>query len=139
MASVDDQIPSSKISKINPGNGIPKVNEDRFIRERLLSDEEFQNLWACSDQGLRRIILAEMNLPLRLEDLKRLRRKNINHRLSEFRGVQAKTGKEYAEVVKSLKSRVAVQNRYKILFMKSGESRRSTRTISTAPRPPDGP
>jgi integrase len=84
------------LPETNPGRGVPKVNEDRFIRERLLSDEEFKNLWVCADQRMRRIILAEMNLPLRLEDLKRLKRKNINYRLSEFRGVQAKTGKEYA-------------------------------------------
>jgi integrase len=91
------QIPKNVLlPETNPGRCVPKVNEDRFIRERLLSDEEFKSLWACSDQRLRRIILAAMNLPLRLEDLKRLRRKNINHRLSEFKGVQAKTGKEYA-------------------------------------------
>src|SRR2546425_300072 len=79
----------------NPGRGVKKVNEDRFIRERLLSDEEFNNLWACADQRTRRIILAETNLPLRLEDLKRLSKKNVNYKLSQFKGVQAKTGKEY--------------------------------------------
>ncbi len=79
----------------NPGRGVKKVNEDRFIRERLLSDEEYKNLWACADQRTRRIILAEMNLPLRLEDLKQLSKKNINYKLSQFRGVQAKTGREY--------------------------------------------
>jgi integrase len=31
-----------------------------------------------------------------LEDLKRLNKKNINYKLSQFRGVQAKTGREYA-------------------------------------------
>jgi len=80
----------------NPGRGVKKINEDRFIRERLLSDEEFKNLWACADSLTRRIILAEMNLPLRLEDLKRLNKKNINYKLSQFKGIQAKTGKEYA-------------------------------------------
>jgi integrase len=80
----------------NPGRGVKKVNEDRFIRERLLSDEEYKNLWACADQRTRRIILAEMSLPLRLEDLKRLSKKNISYKLSQFRGVQAKTGREYA-------------------------------------------
>jgi integrase len=79
----------------NPGRGVKKVNEDRFIRERLLSDEEYKNLWACADQRTRRIILAEMNLPLRLEDLKRLSKKNINYKLSQLKGVQAKTGREY--------------------------------------------
>src|SRR5216683_3413808 len=80
----------------NPGKGVKKVNEDRFIRGRLLTDQEYQNLWACSDPRLRRIILAEMNLPLRLADLKRLSTKNINHKLSRFAGVQAKTDHEYA-------------------------------------------
>jgi integrase len=80
----------------NPGKGVKKVNEDRFIRGRLLTDEEYQNLWACADHRLRRIILAEMNLPLRLADLKRLNKKNINHRLSRFQGVQAKTDNDYA-------------------------------------------
>jgi integrase len=80
----------------NPGRGVPKINEDRFIRERLLSDEEYKNLWACADQRTRRIILAEMSLPLRLKDLKRLSKKDVNHKLSQFKGVQAKTGKEYA-------------------------------------------
>src|SRR5262245_52766327 len=55
----------------NPGRGVKKVNEDRFIRQRLLSDEEYKNLWANADQRTRRIILAEMNLPLRFVDLKR--------------------------------------------------------------------
>lgn len=80
----------------NPGRGVKKVNEDRFIRERLLTDEEYKNLWACADHRTRRIILAEMNLPLRLEDLKQLSKKNINYKLGKFKGVQAKTGKEYS-------------------------------------------
>lgn len=80
----------------NPGRGVKKVNEDRFIRERLLTDEEYKNLWACADQRTRRIILAEMNLPLRLEDLKQLSKKNINYKLGRFKGVQAKTGREYS-------------------------------------------
>jgi integrase len=91
------QIPKSVLLPDgNPGRGVPKINEDRFIRGRLLSDEEHQNLCACADQRTRRIILAEMSLPLRLEDLKRLSKKDINHKLSQFKGVQAKTGKEYA-------------------------------------------
>jgi integrase len=84
------------LPEANPGRGVKKINEDRFIRQRLLSDEEFKNLWACADGRTRRIILAEMNLPLRLEDLRRLSKKNINYKLSQFKGVQAKTGKEYA-------------------------------------------
>jgi integrase len=80
----------------NPGHGAKKVNEDRFIRQRLLSDEEYKNLWANADQRIRRIILAEMNLPLRFVDLKRLSKKNINYKLSQFKGVQAKTGREYS-------------------------------------------
>ena len=80
----------------NPGKGVKKVNEDRFIRGRLLTDDEYQNLLACADHRLRRIIVAEMNLPLRLADLKRLNKKNINHRLSRFQGVQAKTDNDYA-------------------------------------------
>jgi integrase len=80
----------------NPGKGAKKVNEDRFVRARLLSDEEYQNLWACADQRIRRIILAEMNLPLRLGDLKRLTKRDINYKLAQFKGVQAKTDKEYA-------------------------------------------
>jgi integrase len=79
----------------NPGRGAQKINEDRFIRERLLTDGVFKSLWACADQRVRRIMLAEMNLPLRLKDLKRLNKKNINHRMSQFVGVQAKTNKEY--------------------------------------------
>ncbi len=60
-----------------------------------MSDDEFRNLLACADQRLGRIILAEMNLPLRLEDLKRLNKKNIDYKASQFKGVQAKTGQEY--------------------------------------------
>jgi integrase len=91
------QIPKNVLlPEANPGRGVKKINEDRFIRQRLLSDEEFKNLWACADGRTRRIILAEMNLPLRLEDLRRLSKKNINYKLSQFKGVQAKTGKEYA-------------------------------------------
>ena len=91
------QIPRNiLLPDVNPGRGVKKVNEDRFIRDRLLTDEEYKNLWACADQRLRRVILAEMNLPLRLEDLKQLSRKNINYKLAQFKGVQAKTGKEYA-------------------------------------------
>jgi integrase len=80
----------------NPGRGVKKVNEDRFIRERLLTDEEYKNLWACADPRTRRIILAEMNLPLRFEDLKQLSKKSVNYKLRRFKGVQAKTGKEYS-------------------------------------------
>ena len=91
------QIPRNVLlPESNPGRGVKKVNEDRFIRERLLSDEEYKNLWACADQRTRRIILAEMNLPLRLEDLKQLSKKNVNYKLGRFKGVQAKTGKEYS-------------------------------------------
>ena len=91
------QIPRNiLLPESNPGRGVKKVNEDRFIRERLLTDEEYKNLWACADQRTRRIILAEMNLPLRVEDLKQLSKRNINYRLGRFKGVQAKTGKEYS-------------------------------------------
>src|SRR6266852_4115317 len=91
------QIPRNVLlPESNPGRGVKKVNEDRFIRERLLSDEEYKNLWACADQRTRRIILAEMNLPLRLDDLKQLSKKNVNYKLGRFKGVQAKTGKEYS-------------------------------------------
>lgn len=91
------QIPRAVLlPETNPGRGARKVNEDRFVRGRLLSDAEFQNLWASADQRLRCIILAEMNLPLRLSDLKALSKKNINYKMSQFRGVQAKTGQEYA-------------------------------------------
>jgi hypothetical protein len=77
------QIPRSiLLPDSNPGRGVKKVNEDRFIRERLLSDEEYRNLWACADSRTRRIILAEMNLPLRLEDLKQLSKKNVNYTTS---------------------------------------------------------
>ncbi len=90
------QIPKNTLlPESNPGRGVKKLGEDRFTRDRLLTDEEFHNLWACADQRTRRIILAEMNLPLRLEDLKRLSKKNVNSRLNQFTGVQAKTGKEY--------------------------------------------
>ena len=91
------QIPHNTIlPEENPGRGVRKVSEDRFIRQRLLSDEEYKNLWACADQRLRRILVAVMNLPLRLEDLRRVSRSNVNGRLSQFVGVQAKTGREYA-------------------------------------------
>jgi integrase len=91
------QIPNNVVlSEHNPARNVPKVNEDRFIRQRLLSDEEFTNLWASADQRMRRIILAEMNLPLRLEDLKHLSKKNINYKLSQFRGVQVKTRRDYS-------------------------------------------
>lgn len=90
------QIPRNVLlPEANPGRGVQKVSEDRFIRERLLSDDEFQNLWSCADGRTRRIILAEMSLPLRLEDLRRLKKESINYKLSQFRGVQAKTGREY--------------------------------------------
>lgn len=94
------QIPTNTLlPDDNPGRGKDpgqmKVNEDRFVRDRLLTDEEFKSLWACADGRLRRIILAEMNLPLRLEDLKRLNKKNVNYRLSHFMGIQTKTGKDY--------------------------------------------
>jgi integrase len=91
------QIPRNiRLPDGNPGREVKKVNEERFIRDRLLSDDEFNNLWACADQRVRRIILAEMNLPLRLEDLRRLSKKSIHYQLAQFKGVQAKTGKEYA-------------------------------------------
>lgn len=85
-----------RLPEVNPGRGVKKVSEDRFIRERLMSDEEYENLFACSDERTRRIILAEMSLPLRLEDLKQLSKKKINYKLSQFKGIQAKTGREYA-------------------------------------------
>jgi hypothetical protein len=81
------QIPRNVLlPESNPGRGVKKINEDRFIRDRLLSDEEFKNLWACADYRTRRIILAEMNLPLSLEDLKQLDKRNINRKLSQFKG-----------------------------------------------------
>jgi hypothetical protein len=77
----------------NPGRGVKKVNEDLFIRECLLSDEEYKNLWACADPRTRRIILAEMNLPLRLEDLKQLNEKNVNYKLGRSRACRPRPAK----------------------------------------------
>jgi integrase len=80
----------------NPGKGVKKVNEDRFIRARLLAEDEYENLAVSADQRVRRIIVAAMNLPLRLEDLKRLSKVNINYKTGYLQGVQAKTGQDYA-------------------------------------------
>jgi integrase len=88
--------PNVLLPEENPGRGVKKVNEDRYIRTRLVSDEEFRLLLDRADERMRRIILAEINLPLRLEDLKRLSKNNVDSRLGQFKGVQAKTGREYA-------------------------------------------
>jgi integrase len=84
------------LPEVNPGKGVKKVNEDRFIRNRLLSDREYQALWSAADDRLRRILLAVMNLPLRLADLKALRKSSIDHKLQQFTGVQSKTNRSYA-------------------------------------------
>jgi integrase len=90
------QIPRNcALPEENPGRGVRKVNEDRFIRQRLLTDTEYENLFACADQRLRRILVAVLNLPLRLEDLRRLSLANVDRRRSQFTGIQAKTGREY--------------------------------------------
>lgn len=89
------QIVNIALPEENPGSQVTKVDEDRFIRERLMTDDEYKNLWANASARLRRIILVAMNLPLRLDDLKRLSKKNINHKLSEFKGIQTKTNREY--------------------------------------------
>lgn len=83
------------LPEVNPGADVRKTSEDRFVRQRLLSDAEFERLWSCADERLRRIVLAEMNLPLRLADLRSLKKSNIHVQFSQFRGVQAKTGREY--------------------------------------------
>lgn len=79
----------------NPGELVKRVDEFQFVRDRLLSDAEFENLYACADSRLRRIILAELNAPLRLEDLRQLNKRKINAKLNEFKGIQTKTGEEY--------------------------------------------
>ncbi len=89
------QVPNIALPEENPGSQVTKVDEDRFVRERLMTDDEYHNLWACAPARLRRILLVAMNLPLRLDDLKRLTKKNINFKLSEFKGIQTKTNKEY--------------------------------------------
>ncbi len=90
------QIPKHvKLPEENPGSLVEKADELRFVRSRLLSQEEFEMLWRCADQRMRRIIRAEMNAPLRLEDLKQLTKEKINAKANEFRGVQTKTGINY--------------------------------------------
>lgn len=94
------QIPKSTVlPEDNPGRGKDpgqrKVNEDRFIRKRLLKDGEWENLWASADNRSRRILLAMLNLPLREVDLKGLRKSLIDHKANEFTGVQVKTNREY--------------------------------------------
>ena len=90
---------STLLPEDNPGRGKDpgqrKVNEDRFIRKRLLRAGEWENLWACADNRSRRILLAMLNLPLREVDLKGLRKSLINHKANEFTGVQVKTNREY--------------------------------------------
>jgi len=93
------QIPKNTLlPEDNPGRGKDrgqkKVNEDRFIRKRLLRAGEWENLWACSDNRSRRILLAMLNLPLREVDLKGLRKSLIDHKANEFTGVQVKTNRE---------------------------------------------
>lgn len=90
------QIPKHvKLPEENPGSLVEKADELQFVRSRLLSQEEFEMLWRCADQRMRRIIRAEMNAPLRLEDLKQLTKEKINAKANEFRGVQTKTGINY--------------------------------------------
>lgn len=79
----------------NPGELVKKADELQYVRDRLLSKEEFENLYKCADTRVRRIIIAELNAPLRLEDLKQLTKKKINGKVNEFKGVQTKTGQEY--------------------------------------------
>jgi len=83
------QIPKNVLlPEENPGKGAKESQRRPLYSGATLDDEEYKNLWACADQRVRRIILAEMNLPLRLEDLKRLSKKNINYKTSKFQGVQ---------------------------------------------------
>ena len=83
----------------NPGRGHEpeqkKVNEDRFIRNRLLREGEWDALWRCADDRSRRILLAMLNLPLREADLKGLRKGLIDRQANEFTGIQVKTNREY--------------------------------------------
>jgi integrase len=90
------QIPKHvKLPDENPGSLVQKADELPFVRSRLLSHEEFEMLWRCADHRMRRIVRAEMNAPLRLEDLKQLTKDKINAKANEFRGVQTKTGIPY--------------------------------------------
>jgi site-specific recombinase XerD len=91
-----EQIPrNTRLPEGNPACEIKKVSEDRFIRQRLFKTDEWANLWANADIRSRHILLVALNLPLRLEDLKGLRKSLIDHKRNEFRGLQAKTGREY--------------------------------------------
>jgi len=90
------QIPKHvKLPEENPGSLVAKADELQFVRSRLLSQDEFEMLWRCADHRMRRIVRAEMNAPLRLEDLKQLSKDKINAKANEFRGVQTKTGINY--------------------------------------------
>jgi len=79
----------------NPGELVPKEDENQFIRDRLLTKEEYEMIWMTADNRIRRIILAEMNAPLRFEDLSQLTKDKINAKANEFKGIQNKTGQEY--------------------------------------------
>jgi len=79
----------------NPGELVEKKSEDEFIRSRILTDEEFKTLYMVADTQIKRIIIAEMNAPLRKEDLKQLTKDKIVRHLKEFKGIQNKTGQDY--------------------------------------------
>jgi len=79
----------------NPGELVKKADEHDFIRERLLTDKEYELLYMVADSRIRRIMVAEMNAPLRFEDLSQLTKDRVNGKLNEFKGIQNKTGQEY--------------------------------------------
>jgi integrase len=79
----------------NPGELVEKKSEDEFIRSRILTDEEFKTLYMVADTQIKRIIIAEMNAPLRKEDLRQLTKDKIVRHLKEFKGIQNKTGQDY--------------------------------------------
>lgn len=91
-----DDVPKNLVlPEDNPGEVCPKASEEKFKRDTLISKEQYELLYMVADNRIKRILIAEMNAPLRLEDLRQLTKTKINAKANEFKGVQAKTGNEY--------------------------------------------
>jgi integrase len=126
----------------NPGEMVPRPSEIGQVRTRILTKSEFDSLYMAADSRIRRIVLAEMNAPLRFEDLSLLTKDKVKTviidingvptKRLEFKGVQNKTGQEYFIPVNAvLKELIRTAPGNALLDMR-GFPKRWTRAVTRA-------
>lgn len=84
-----------ELPKENPGELVPKENERKYKRNRVVTSDEFMRFCDYAHPEVRKICTLAVLTLLRRKDIALLKDDNLNKALDSISGIQSKTGIPY--------------------------------------------